>query len=310
VIDRLTELIRLACRAEVLARKPGNVHPGASFDDLSASDFLQAADIVAPILAQTSRLGVGRAVYEAVVATRQRVETNANLGICLLLAPLAACGQGGFPSELPTILSGLTVDDAHWAYAAIRAARPGGIAVATEQDVRDEPTVTLMEAMQLAADRDDVARQYATCYRDVFEVGLPAIEQFSNVEIEWGIVNAHLRLMAHRADTLIARKCGPVIAAESAQRAATVLSTGWPHGGHDELVRLDEWLRADGHRRNPGTTADLVAASVFVALRQGILAAEVLCAWCDDQSLGVGGGSNTQASARREADSSVQRESR
>jgi triphosphoribosyl-dephospho-CoA synthetase len=28
-------------------------------------------------------------------------------------------------------------------------------------------------------------------------------------------------------------------------------------------------LRADGHRRNPGATADLIAAALFVALREG-----------------------------------------
>ena len=31
---------------------------------------------------------------------------------------------------------------------------------------------------------------------------------------------------------------------------------------------FDRWLRADGHARNPGTTADLVTACLFVALRE------------------------------------------
>ena len=38
-----------------------------------------------------------------------------------------------------------------------------------------------------------------------------------------------------------------------------------------EFREFDAWLRADGHRRNPGTTADLIAASLFAAFRDGIL---------------------------------------
>ena len=60
---------------------------------------------------------------------------------------------------------------------------------------------------------------------------------------------------------------------QSAARAQRVLDSGSP--GDDaydrELVELDFWLRSEGHRRNPGTTADLVAAGLFVALRDGII---------------------------------------
>ena len=34
------------------------------------------------------------------------------------------------------------------------------------------------------------------------------------------------------------------------------------------LADFDFWLRSDGHRRNPGTTADLIAAALFVLLRE------------------------------------------
>ena len=58
-----------------------------------------------------------------------------------------------------------------------------------------------------------------------------------------------------------------------AAHAAAVLAAGWPHtdAGRVAIAEFDHWLRADGHRRNPGTTADLVAACLFVALREGII---------------------------------------
>jgi triphosphoribosyl-dephospho-CoA synthase len=83
--------------------------------------------------------------------------------------------------------------------------------------------------------------------------------------LEAAIVHAYLVTLAARPDTLIARKRGPTIAAEASKRAALALSTG-------DLGDLDSWLRADGHARNPGATADLIAAALFAALRDGTIA--------------------------------------
>src|SRR5579862_5451142 len=84
------EQIRAACILEATARKPGNVHPEQSFSDLTYNDFVVSANAVAPILAVVSPDEVGRAIFDAVRATMIRVERNTNLGIVLLLAPLAA----------------------------------------------------------------------------------------------------------------------------------------------------------------------------------------------------------------------------
>ena len=87
------------------------------------------------------------------------------------------------------------------------------------------------------------------------------------------IVWAHIRQLAQCPDSLIGRKCGPQIAAEATRRAAAVLAS--ENQGQspfsEALHDFDRWLRADGHRRNPGTTADLVAAGLFVLLREGRL---------------------------------------
>jgi triphosphoribosyl-dephospho-CoA synthase len=175
------------------------------------------------------------------------------------------------------VLRGLTREDARDAYEAIRRAQPGGLGTADRQDAAREPTVTLREAMQLAADRDTIAAQYANDFDLVLRVGVSHLAQAAGFSQDWEttIVGLHLRLMADCPDTLIARKCGNETAIESARRARQVLDVGWPHGslGMQEIANLDAWLRADGHRRNPGTTADLVAASLFAALREGKIVA-------------------------------------
>jgi triphosphoribosyl-dephospho-CoA synthase len=259
---------QLACIWEATARKAGNVHRFADFADLNYLDFVASAVAIAPILADAPQRGVGAIVLDGVRGTRRVARTNTNLGILLLLAPLASVSPGDeLRPGVRHVLAGLTVADAFDVYAAIRLAAPGGLGDAPDQDVRSSPTVSLLDAMRLAADRDLVARQYATDFADVFELGVPALRRVLGQDgaLEPAIVRCHLELMAERPDSLIARKCGIAVAAESAHRARDVLA------GRTDFADLDAWLRSDGHRRNPGATADLVAATLFVLLRDGEL---------------------------------------
>ncbi|MEO6811920.1 MAG: triphosphoribosyl-dephospho-CoA synthase [Isosphaeraceae bacterium] len=269
----LPELIRIACILEVTARKPGNIHRGADFEDAHYLDFLLSASAIGDALGRGVDQGVGAAVLRAVQATRRVVNTNTNLGMILLLAPLACAEGADLRSEVSRILDATTIKDTEHVYQAIRATRPGGLGHAVEQDVNDQPTVPLIEAMRLAADRDLIACQYVNGYAEVFDLALPALRAFLNTgrPLETAIIAAQLTLMARHPDTLIARKRGPEIARESARRAASVLDSGWPDapGSAEQLAAFDAWLRADGHARNPGTSADLIAATLFVALRDG-----------------------------------------
>lgn len=274
---RIAECVRAACLLECTARKPGNVHPQAAFEDLCHADFVTSAEVAAPILARASSIGVGRCVRDAVEATRAAVGKNTNLGIALLTAPLAAV-DGSLPLSdgIDAVLDGLTAEDAAFAYEAIRIASPGGMGRVDAGDVSESPAGTLLEMMQLAADRDAVAGQYAGRFATVLRFGLGTLARMAGIwpdRWEQVLVGLHLELMAAVPDTLIARKCGAETAAESARRAQTVLSAGWPDNPRSRqlLSEFDDWLRADGHRRNPGTTADLVTASLFAAFREGKL---------------------------------------
>lgn len=269
---RLADWLRTACVLEAAARKPGNVHPGAAFHDLSYDDFLRSAEIVAPILAATRKLGLGRAILEAVSRTATDVGGNTNLGMILLLAPMAAVPLDVRLSQgLPDVLAAAGVDDSALVYRAIRLAQPGGMGAVGDQDLPDEPTLPLVEVMRLAAGRDRVAAQYAGGFRDVLDFAVPSLLAWSPRCRDWerAVIGLHLDLMAELPDTLIARKCGIDVAKEAARRSQVVLDSGWPEAdeGVAAIRALDRWLRADGHRRNPGTTADLVAAALFAAIR-------------------------------------------
>lgn len=271
---------QIACIWEATARKPGNVHRYRDFDDSSYLDFLLSAAAIAPVLTTACRRRVGVTVLDAVRATRLAVNTNTNLGIVLLLAPLASVpGDEELRSGVERILADLDVDDARSVYEAIRLASPGGLGRTAEQDIRDEPTQTLRQVMALAAERDLIARQYANGFREVFDDGVPAllrgIERTGS--IEGAIVLAHLHLLAHYPDTLIARKSGGAEAEEAARRAKAVLD-----GDGVTLSDFDAWLRSAGRTRNPGATADLIAACLFVALRENTIRLPTLAPWCNE----------------------------
>lgn len=267
----------LACLLEAVARKPGNVHPEASFEDLSFGDFARSAYLIAPSFARVSELGVGRLVLDAVGRTQRALGRNTNLGIVLLLAPLARVPTGvALADGISGVLAGLTRDDAASVYEAIRLAKPGGLGRVEREDVAATPSVTLLEAMRLAADRDQIAAQYANNFSTVL-AGARRLARGDRFPKRWeeAAIDVALWLMAEFPDTLIARKCGVETARESARRAREVLDAGWPDGEASRplFAELDRWLRADGNRRNPGTTADLVAASLFAGFRDGLFSA-------------------------------------
>lgn len=265
-----------ACLLEVLARKPGNVHRFRDFADTTLADFLLSAAVACPVFDDVAKQGVGAAVLQAVQRSQAVVRTNTHLGTFLLLAPLAAVPVNRPLAEgIEPILNGLTLADSEAVFEAIRLVRPGGLGRSETEDVVDPPSLALRQVMALAAHRDLIARQYANGFREVFDLGVPALADGLKAEwpVEEAIVGCFLRLLAEHPDSLIARKRGGEEARRASEQARSILRSGWPHddNAQEALVQLDAWLREHGNQRNPGTTADLVAACLYVALREGTM---------------------------------------
>lgn len=261
---------------EATAPKVGNVHRGADFDDLTFTDFMASAVAIAPAMELAAQAGVGQTIHTAITATRSLVDTNTNLGIVLLLAPLAAVPQGeSLGLGVAKVLRSLTPDDSRLVYAAIRLAMPGGLGKVDEMDVGDVAPPDLLVAMRAAADRDLVARQYAQDFQLVLEQVGPWI--LAGTRQSWSltdaIIHTHLRLLAEYPDSLILRKRGPKMARQVSTLAASILAIGGPPSEeyYAALSDFDFFLRSDDHQRNPGTTADLIAAGLFALLRDGAL---------------------------------------
>ncbi len=273
--QRIAQAAQMACLLEVSAPKPGNVNRTHDFAETRFEDFLISAVAIGPAMAAASRVGVGRTIWRAVRDTRRLVRTNTNLGIVLLLAPLArACFRAREVQELRAhlaqVLAGLTVEDARLAYAAIRLARPGGLGRVERADIAEAPTVTLYEAMALAQARDAIAREYVTNFAITFDIGYPALKAAWRAcgDLSTAIVQTYLTILAQVPDTLIARKRGMAMADRVSRWAQQALEQGGAltAQGQQALTELDCALRGEGHALNPGTTADLTTAALFVWL--------------------------------------------
>ena len=190
------------------------------------------------------------------------VSTNTNLGMILLLTPLAAVPPTfDLADGVERVLAGATRDDARLVYQAIRMASPGGIGRVDEQDVAAEPTMPLRDVMALAADRDLVARQYAIGFQEVFHEVLPMIRETlqGGHLLETAIIAAFLGTLARHPDSLILRKAGREVALSVTDKAAEVLHAGWPGtaesqaavAGTGGLAALAGKPAQPGHHRRP-----------------------------------------------------------
>jgi triphosphoribosyl-dephospho-CoA synthase len=268
-----------ACSLEAAAPKVGNVHRAADFPDLTFYDFLLSGQLLGETIDRGILGTLGELILAIVVATRRQVRSNSNLGIALLLAPLAQTLQRGSLTacHVLEVLESTSARDAQLIFEAIRVAQPGGLGQVPMHDVRgDSAPEHILEAMRLARDRDLIARQYCSGLADVFDLGVPTLVEQSERQqsLVRGIVCTHLRLIGELGDSLVGRKCGGEVEAELRARAAMVLeriqTAGW-EAGANALADLDFWLRSAGNRLNPGTTADLMAATLYVAALTGKL---------------------------------------
>ena len=265
-----------ACREELEAPKPGNAHVFAA-SRKGADLFVRSAEVAAgPLTAPRARTGAR--ILGAVEATLAAVGTNTNLGIILLCAPLALAAETGradLRAALRDVLDALNVADARLAFTAITRAAPGGLGRVTHHDVRAPATVTLRHAMAEASGRDQIARQYVTAFDAVFSLGLDALAaaQQRGRSTPAMTLCVFLSFLAAFDDTHVLREHGRAVAAEIRGHAVS-LSERLTHADdwRDVLPELLAWDQSLKQRAiNPGTSADLTVATLFVRRLQNIL---------------------------------------
>ncbi|PKO45969.1 MAG: triphosphoribosyl-dephospho-CoA synthase [Betaproteobacteria bacterium HGW-Betaproteobacteria-22] len=262
-----------ACMAELQAIKPGNVHVFADGHGMTVHDFIKSADVTANVIV-TPDYTVGERVFYAVRATKNAVGQNTNLGLLLLCAPLAHAElvrseRQDLQTALSHTLSQLDSRDASLVAQSILMANPGGLGYAVAHDVRDDVKIGLLEMMRYAQQKDRIAWQYANQFNDVLEFGLTrykaAMNKWQNAA--WATTALYLAFLTLHPDTHVVRKHGVLVAQQLMDEALGFEADYWTFD-NPKLIqkRLLDWDHSLKQRGiNPGTSADLVVATLFVA---------------------------------------------
>ena len=266
----------LALTLEVASTpKPGNVDRHRDHGDLRFEHFLAGA--------VGSRLGLelaagdaplGDAFERSVRGMSRQSGGNTQFGCLLLLVPLvrAAATDRLSPDGLRTVTASTTVDDAAAFY---RAFEHVDVAVddppdeAPDLDVRRgadavpalrDRGLTLADVMAMSADRDANAAEWTGGFERVFDAADRVLDDDGPVTDR--LARVFLDLLAERPDTLVAVEHGSERARAVSREADAV------RGDLDAADELAERFVDEGI--NPGTTADLTAATAFVALERGV----------------------------------------
>ena len=278
LIEAAQHCYQQACLLELDALKPGNVSRYADGHGMTAEQFEISARVSAPALFSACQ-GVGERILNACRATRQAVGENTNLGIILLAAPIAEavikyCSTDNLDRHLKQILARLSVEDAKYCYQAIQIASPGGMGRIEDQDITSVPTISLLEAMRRAAEIDRIGYQYSNGFEDIFLYNLPTyktyIKKWSSPR--WAASAVFFSQWLRAPDSLIIRKQGLLKAREISDMIAPlanqVLMSDEPMQYKADLLSLDNDLKKLGI--NPGASADLTVATLFVAMLESV----------------------------------------
>jgi len=259
------ERAQLAMMLEVTAYpKPGNVDRCHDYPETRLEHFLASVIFARQALneAEQGKGRIGEIIRHAVRDTCCHKGGNTHFGAFILLIPLV------YGKDIAGAMAAISRTDTSDAVAFYRAfaltsvrTNPGD-----ELDVNDphsldvirERDLTLLDIMQHSAAHDMVAREWVT--------GFPLVRRGADLLRELGpgrqsVVDAFLTLLATEPDTFIIKKHGPDVARETMLRARDVLDGKQPIGQFDE-----DCIRRD---INPGSIADIIIASIYIALGEG-----------------------------------------
>lgn len=292
--ELIAKIAQIASVLEVSGHpKPGNVHRTQDFDDMIFEDFLISGIVVGDIMKKAAERGkkykddyslhkirLGEIIKEAVLETDKWIGNNTNLGIIILLAPLsAAAGMSNDVTELrknvERIMNATTSKDAINLYDAINAADAGGMGEQEELDVADteargriiKEDISMFKVFEMSAKWDLLSKELTTGMPVTFETGFPT---FKETKASYGLnkatVQTFLTILAQNPDTLISRKYGMDTARIVSADADSILQNGGILNAQGELLIRQFDTQLLKNKFNPGTTADITAASIMVTL--------------------------------------------
>ncbi len=268
----IAEAFVAACKAELRALKPGNVHIYAAGHRMQVKRLRNSAPRPRPRISPTrASESAPASVAPSMPPWMPSAATRTSASYCSA-APLAAAARNELAVQLcsaalSAVLAGLDRKDAAEAFAAISRANPAGLGRPRGRCRRQPAGVTLLEAMALAARRDRIARAYVTGFADIFDSACrgwprparagarPRTPSRPAHGLSRRISRQPHRAKARRAAARSVKDVAP----EPSRRLCPGRQSARPPAPH--CLEFDRELKAEG--LNPGTTADFVVATLF-----------------------------------------------
>lgn len=292
--DLVAKIAQIASVLEVSGHpKPGNVHRTQDFDDMVFEDFLISGIAIGNTMKRAAELGskyqdkdklpeikLGELIKQAVIETNRWVENNTNLGIIMLLTPIAAAAGSvrqfnSLRDKTRQIMLATTPEDAVNLYDAINIANAGGMGEREDLDVGSneakqeliDKQINMFHVLDISASWDSLAYELTQKYPVSFEEGYPTYKGLrKSYPVNYATVQTFLTILSKNPDTLISRKYDNSVSERVSADAKIILDRGGilTREGRSLLIKFDQDLIS--HKYNPGTTADLTASSLMIAL--------------------------------------------
>jgi triphosphoribosyl-dephospho-CoA synthase len=305
--NHISKCLEMAILLEVTSNKPGNVNLAVGFEGTRVEHFLASAVAAMNSFEEAAKNGIeisacrlhkedaemGRLIKECVadIDAWQR-GGNTLLGTVMLFVPIAVAAgmtpmnkKGRFElrplrQNIKSIVEATTTLDAFNTYEAIDIAKPSGLNKAPDLDVKSteskkrllKENVSLFQVFEIASSYDDICYEWVNNFPITFELAYPYLkEQLQIKPLNAAIINTFLKVLSERPDTFISRKVGMEKAKEVSNEATKVLQLGGvdTEKGRESILLFDKRLRESGNNYNPGTTADIIAATLAVCILSG-----------------------------------------
>ena len=282
--NEIAKIVQIASALEVSGYpKPGNVHRTRDYDDMFFEDFVISGIVIGDTIREActdvdvDNPELGKYILQAVAETDRWIKNNTNLGIVMMTTPIAVAASISDSSDdirenIKLLMGNTSVDEACDLYDAINIADAGGMGDQDEYDVASdnakqelrENGQTMFDVLKISAPWDMLAREMTSDMPAVFEIGYPTYHKLREEKSQNdACLLTFLTILSHVPDTLISRKYGDEEALKISLMTRDLLKMKDSPDFIDRVSEFDDYMFKN--RYNPGTTADLTAASIFVS---------------------------------------------
>lgn len=282
--SHIARCAQLAMILEVSATpKPGNIDRDHNYTDTRFEHFLASAVGVYPILEEAARSdsGVGKLICKSVTESgKWQRGGNTHFGAFILLIPLVMAGGrcktiAELKDHVQKIVKETTVYDAVEFYMAFSKAMVK-VKPVDDLDLLDADSIgkikkkglTLFNMMEISGSYDMIAGEWVNGFDKTFECSAVIRDKIRKYGINDAVVLTFMELLSKNPDTFIRTKFNVGKAEEVTSRARNILQKGDMDGIRNDIRKFDEELLSENV--NPGSTADIIIAGLFVSLFEGM----------------------------------------